>query len=335
MLFRSGGGSLPQTRASTGSHTRLQGHYNDQKTKLPPTGKQPTGAKTSTTGYDKLTHDYTDSSQGRGFSDSSVQQKNRSPMPKTASLDKLVKSLEILKRNPMNVKDRKAYPPNSSFQQESTHARVGGMSGKVPHNATNLREATTTDNNSGNTAPIERKDKPTNPHNVPRHGGTKGRQIDPRMRKKNPTNIMPKTASLDKLVKSLDLLDKTTKKYGAGRVAPYEGYNIDQKRAHPDSVDTPETKFFSAYNPKKFFHTKEDRDKYDNRFKGFESKKSDVEQGVYGNAGSRPNVGVSTATPIDAEEDYEGQSHEDYKEQFKHEKKKPKTSMTGHGKKKE
>ena len=63
--------------------------------------------------------------------------------------------------------------------------------------------------------------------------------------------------------------------------------------------------------------------------------KSDVEQGAYGTTGGRPFIGVSTQTPFDAEEDYEGQSHDDKSEEFKHEHKKPKTSMTGHGKKKE
>ena len=61
--------------------------------------------------------------------------------------------------------------------------------------------------------------------------------------------------------------------------------------------------------------------------------KSDVEQGAYGTTGGRPFIGVSTQTPFDAEEDYEGQSHDDKSEEFKHEHKKPKTSMTGHGKK--
>lgn len=58
-------------------------------------------------------------------------------------------------------------------------------------------------------------------------------------------------------------------------------------------------------------------------------KKSDVEQGAYGNVGGRPFVGVSTDIPFDAEEDYEGASHDDIgiKNQFQHEEKKPKTDM--------
>lgn len=60
--------------------------------------------------------------------------------------------------------------------------------------------------------------------------------------------------------------------------------------------------------------------------------KSDVERGVYGTVGGRSNVGVSTDTPFDADKDYEGASHRDYNEQFKHEEKKPETSKTGHKK---
>ena len=53
--------------------------------------------------------------------------------------------------------------------------------------------------------------------------------------------------------------------------------------------------------------------------------KSDVEQGSYGNAGGNPNMGVSTDTKTDATEDYEGETHEDKDEEFKHEETKPKT----------
>lgn len=56
-----------------------------------------------------------------------------------------------------------------------------------------------------------------------------------------------------------------------------------------------------------------------------EQLKSDVEQGVYGNVAGRPTNGVSTDTPIDAPNDYEGQSHDGIRsEQFKYEDKKPK-----------
>jgi len=58
--------------------------------------------------------------------------------------------------------------------------------------------------------------------------------------------------------------------------------------------------------------------------------KSGVEQGAYGNVGGRPFIGVSTQLDIDTSKDYEGASHQDFKEQFKHEKQKPKTTMEGH-----
>ena len=57
-------------------------------------------------------------------------------------------------------------------------------------------------------------------------------------------------------------------------------------------------------------------------------KKSNVEEGTYGSAGRNPNAGVNTNTDFDAEEDYEGQTHEkdsDVEEEFKHERKKPAT----------
>ena len=54
--------------------------------------------------------------------------------------------------------------------------------------------------------------------------------------------------------------------------------------------------------------------------------KSDVEQGAYGSIGGRPNAGVSTNTEMDADKEYEGSSHIDFKEQFKHEEKKPSTT---------
>jgi len=62
--------------------------------------------------------------------------------------------------------------------------------------------------------------------------------------------------------------------------------------------------------------------------------KSGVEQGAYGNVGGRPNMGVSTQFDMDADDDYEGATHQDFKEQFKHEEKKPEVSHEGHNKKK-
>ena len=56
-------------------------------------------------------------------------------------------------------------------------------------------------------------------------------------------------------------------------------------------------------------------------------KRSDQEQGAYGNIGGRPNVGISTDTKIDADDDYEGNSHDDIQieNQFQHDVKAPKT----------
>jgi len=56
-------------------------------------------------------------------------------------------------------------------------------------------------------------------------------------------------------------------------------------------------------------------------------KKSDQEQGAYGNIGGRPNVGISTDTKIDADDDYEGNSHDDIQveNQFQHDATVPKT----------
>ena len=55
--------------------------------------------------------------------------------------------------------------------------------------------------------------------------------------------------------------------------------------------------------------------------------KSDQEQGLYGTAGSSSNVGISTDTKIDADKEYEGESHEDKKEEFKYEDEKPKVDQ--------
>ena len=65
---------------------------------------------------------------------------------------------------------------------------------------------------------------------------------------------------------------------------------------------------------------------------------SDVDVSTHGNIGGRPHVGVSTneSRTVDAEEDYEGQTHSGVRpEQFKHEKKKPQVDEILHGKKKE
>ena len=54
-------------------------------------------------------------------------------------------------------------------------------------------------------------------------------------------------------------------------------------------------------------------------------KKSNVEQGHYGSAGRASHV-VETNTDFDAPDDYEGQTEDEKKEQFKHEAKKPQTT---------
>ena len=51
--------------------------------------------------------------------------------------------------------------------------------------------------------------------------------------------------------------------------------------------------------------------------------KSDVEHGVYGNAGRNPNTGISTDTEIDAPKDYEGQTEDNKDKQFEYDEKKP------------
>ena len=53
--------------------------------------------------------------------------------------------------------------------------------------------------------------------------------------------------------------------------------------------------------------------------------KSNVEQGAYGSIGQRPNAGINTNQEDDADDDYEGQTEDDKKEQFKHEELKPTT----------
>ena len=58
---------------------------------------------------------------------------------------------------------------------------------------------------------------------------------------------------------------------------------------------------------------------------GKKIKKSNVEQGHLGSAGRSGQV-VETNTDFDASDDYEGQTEDEKKEQFKHEDKKPKTT---------
>ena len=142
--------------------------------------------------------------------------------------------------------------------------------------------------------------------------------------------------SIEKMNKALGLLEiNKIKQIGQnyGSVRNFDGYNVNQKPEKKDTTDTTNTKYVSAHNPRKQFNTKDERDKFDSRFKGLE--KSGVEQGAYGNAGGRPFAGVSTQMDIDASEDYEGATHNDFKEQFKHEKQKPETTMEGHNKKKD
>ena len=59
-----------------------------------------------------------------------------------------------------------------------------------------------------------------------------------------------------------------------------------------------------------------------------EKYKSDQEHGAYGTIGGSSNVAVSTDTPIDASEDYEGASHTDMNiaNQFQHDSTKPETT---------
>ena len=55
--------------------------------------------------------------------------------------------------------------------------------------------------------------------------------------------------------------------------------------------------------------------------------KSDQEQGSFGNAGGNPNMGVSTNTDVDADDEYEGNSHDDIQvdNQFQHDSTTPET----------
>ena len=57
-----------------------------------------------------------------------------------------------------------------------------------------------------------------------------------------------------------------------------------------------------------------------------EAMKSNMENSIHGNVGSNPSSGISTNISFDADEEYEGDSHEDKKEEFKYEDKKPEVS---------
>ena len=61
------------------------------------------------------------------------------------------------------------------------------------------------------------------------------------------------------------------------------------------------------------------------------SHKSDVEETALGTIGQSPHLGISTneSRTVDAPEDYEGQTHDDKDEEFKHEKLKPETKDVG------
>ena len=76
--------------------------------------------------------------------------------------------------------------------------------------------------------------------------------------------------------------------------------------------------------------TKESETKDHERTGNFQDK-SDVEETALGNIGGRPNVGISgnVSRQVDAPEDYEGQTHDEKPEQFKHEEQKPKTKDDG------
>lgn len=61
------------------------------------------------------------------------------------------------------------------------------------------------------------------------------------------------------------------------------------------------------------------------------SHKSDVEETALGTIGQSPHLGISTneSRTVDAPEDYEGQTHDDKDEEFKHEELKPETKDVG------
>jgi len=77
--------------------------------------------------------------------------------------------------------------------------------------------------------------------------------------------------------------------------------------------------------------TKESETKDHERTGNFQDK-SDVEpENALGNVGNRPDLGISgnVSRQVDAPEDYEGQTHDDKSEEFKHEKLKPETKDDG------
>jgi hypothetical protein len=76
--------------------------------------------------------------------------------------------------------------------------------------------------------------------------------------------------------------------------------------------------------------TKESETKDHARTGNFQDK-SDVEDTALGNVGGRPFVGISgnVSRQVDATEDYEGQTHDEKPEQFKHEELKPETKDDG------
>jgi hypothetical protein len=77
--------------------------------------------------------------------------------------------------------------------------------------------------------------------------------------------------------------------------------------------------------------TKESETKDHERTGNFQDK-SDVEpENALGNVGNRPDLGISgnVSRQVDAPEDYEGQTHDDKSEEFKHEELKPETKDDG------
>ena len=84
--------------------------------------------------------------------------------------------------------------------------------------------------------------------------------------------------------------------------------------------------------PKDTHTFKEDQERYGEDYKAHEGVsgtrflKSNMENSIHGNVGSNPSSGISTNISFDADEEYEGDSHEDKKEEFKYENKKPEVS---------
>ena len=108
----------------------------------------------------------------------------------------------------------------------------------------------------------------------------------------------------------------------------------DQMREHERGVDegknqvrtqmeatAPQITNTLAHNVLNNMKYRDDKDK--RKLDGL--KKSNVEQGHYGSAGRASHV-VETSTAFDADEDYEGESHDTKEEQFKHDEEKPKVT---------